>query len=220
MKKLSIDEYTKLCMNSKVLMGDNHGDKVFLLSDQSILKLFRIKRLISSSLLVSPEQRFANNVKKIQKLNIPTVSIIDIYNIKAIARTAVHYHPLEGETVRDCMQSGCTTDEFLDGLGKFFAVLHEKGIFFRSAHFGNIIYTNNNEFGLIDISDMQVSNKPLGVIKRLRNMKHIFRVKEDIHLLNGSDRVEQAYLQSCGIKNKYFIQKLLNTVASLKAKFN
>jgi len=216
MKNLVYDQYIKLCSDSKVLIRDGYGDKVLKLSDGSILKLFRLKRFISSALFYSPARRFANNARKLQLLSIPTVSIIDLYNIKEIARTSVHYHPLMGKTVREYLEEGNISDEFLSQLGAFFAHLHDKGVFFRSAHFGNIIYTDKGELGLIDISDMSISNKSLSRYKRLRNLKHIFRLSEDILFIIDSDIIEQSYLSSCGIKKKKFHNDFLSISQHLK----
>lgn len=216
MKNLTSDEYNTLIKNAKILAEDVFGDKVLLLADNSIIKLFRVKRLITSAWFYSPAKRFSDNAKKLQKLAIPTVSMLQLYNIKGIKRTAVHYQQLDGETVRDYMLSGKTTDSFLRQLGQFIAHLHESGIFFRSAHFGNIIYTPEKQFGLIDISDMKIYKSPLNKNKRLRNLKHIFRLAKDIQLVKNSTLIEQSYLSHCGINKKKFHQKFLKTVEILK----
>ncbi len=156
MNYLELYEYKKLRHNATVLADDEFGDKVLLLSDQTVLKLFRVKRLISTAIFYSPARRFAKNATKLKKLSVPTVNILSLYNISAIKRTSVHYQQLKGVTVRKHIQSGKHNDEFFLKLGKFIAHLHELGGFFRSAHFGNIVYTPENKFGLIDISDMKI----------------------------------------------------------------
>lgn len=216
MNSLAIDEYKRLRHNAIVLADDEYGDKVLLLSDQSVLKLFRVKRLISSAVLYSPARRFAKNARKLKKLSIPTVSILHLYNIKAIKRTAVHYQQLEGHTVRDYIQSGNSSDSFYRQLGQFLAHLHELGIFFRSAHFGNIIFTSEKTFGLIDISDMKIYKSPLNNNKRLRNLKHIFRVADDLKLVKNNDLIEKSYLEHCSINKQKFRQNFLNTINKLK----
>ena len=49
LQTLSNDEYLALRANATVLEYDLHGEKVLQLADGSYLKLFRRKRLISSS---------------------------------------------------------------------------------------------------------------------------------------------------------------------------
>lgn len=216
MKNLTLDEFNHLTQNAAVLADDEYGKKVLELSDHSIIKLFRVKRLISQATIYSPARRFAKNAQKLHKLGIPTISMINLYKIKSIKRTAVHYQQLEGIMVREYLQSNPADEVFLSGLGKFLAQLHAKGIFFRSAHFGNIIYTPDKQFGLIDISDMSISRFSLGRMKRLRNLKHIFRLPEDIQLVQNNNLIELSYLAHCGIKKKKFHQDFLQTSQKLK----
>ena len=218
MKNLTSEEFNKLTQNSIVLTDDEHGRKVLELTDHSIIKLFRVKRLISQATIYSPARRFAKNVNKLIKLNIPTVSLIDLYNISSIKRTSVHYHQLEGITVREYLQSASETDIFLAELGKFLAKLHDKGIFFRSAHFGNIIVTPDQQFGLIDVADMNISRFSLDIFKRLRNIKHFFRIAEDIEFIQQNQLIEESYLQHCKIKSKFFKKKFLQISQNIKMK--
>ena len=224
MKNLSLSEYQSLTTQATTLAEDGYGKKVLELEDHSIIKLFRVKRLISQASFYSPARRFAKNAALLKQLNIPTVSIIGLYRIKAIKRTAVHYSPLKGIMVRDYMlkliQKQSNIDDFFAQLGMFIAQLHEKGIFFRSAHFGNIIVTPEGQLGLIDVSDMKISKKPLSAHKRLRNMKHIFRLEEDIQLIENTDIIEQSYLKYCKITSPVFQQQFLSLCKDLKLKKN
>jgi hypothetical protein len=124
--------------------------------------------------------------------------------------------------VREYLQQNPVEDSFLQLLGEFIAHLHAKGIFFRSAHFGNIIYTPDKQFGLIDISDMSISPFSLNIFKRLRNLKHIFRIDEDINFIQHSQAIENAYLQCFPIKNSmiahWFKNNFLQTCQQLKSK--
>lgn len=184
MKKLSKEGYLTLRQGAEVIEADAHGDKVLLLSDGTYLKLFRRKRLISTALIFPYAQRFAQNATKLAKLNIPSISIIELYQIPSCQRTAVHYTPLVGTTLRD-LPNG--VDEALtENLGKFIRDLHDKGIYFRSLHLGNIVLTQENQLGLIDISDMKFLNSSLSLRLRLRNFKHSSRYPNDRDMLNRS----------------------------------
>lgn len=177
MKKLSKEAYLTLREGAKVIEADAYGDKVLLLPDDTYLKLFRVKRLITSARLFPYSKRFVTNAIKLEKLGIPTVNTIDIYNISSIQRTAVHYRPLPGLALR-ILPNGM--DAILaKSLGDFIRRLHEKGIYFRSLHLGNIVLTPENQLGLIDISDMQFYGKSLSQKLRLRNFKHLLRIPED-----------------------------------------
>ena len=216
MQNLSLNQYQQFITDSTVLTCDEFGDKVLELTDQSIIKLFRVKRFISQATIYSPARRFARNVRRLKKLAIPTVKLIDLYNIRDIQRTAVHYHQLEGLTVREHLQRNGATPEFLTQLGTFLATMHNKGIYFRSAHFGNIIYTPDKQFGLIDVSDMTISPFSLGFFKRIRNLKHIFRIREDVDFLLDNSIIEQSYLEHCPIKSSIFKQQFFKSIEHMK----
>ncbi len=218
MKNLTLDTFNHLTQDSTVLADDEFGKKVLELTDHTIIKLFRVKRLISQAVIYSPARRFANNARKLQQLNIPTVNLIDLYKIKSIKRTAIHYQQLEGIMVREYLHSNPEDEVFLARLGEFLAQIHSKGVFFRSAHFGNIIYTPDKQFGLIDISDMTISRFSLGKYKRLRNMKHFFRIKEDINFVYNSTIIEDAYLAAYKGNTPSFSDKFLKLCTELKKK--
>lgn len=177
MKKLSKEGYLTLREGAKVIEADTFGDKVLLLTDGTYLKLFRRKRWLSTALFFPYSKRFVQNAKKLVALNIPTVSIIELYKIPSIHRTAVHYSPLTGRTLRSITEP--IDDVLADKLGKFFRTLHDKGIYFRSLHLGNIVLTPENKLGLIDISDMKVYKSPLTETQRIRNFQHCNRYPED-----------------------------------------
>jgi tRNA A-37 threonylcarbamoyl transferase component Bud32 len=182
MKKLSKKEYLALREGAEIIEADSHGDKVLLLADGTYLKLFRRKRLLSTALFFPYAKRFAQNAIRLAQLNIPTVSIIQLYRISSVHRTAVHYHPLTGTTFRNLPHE---IDEGLAGrLGRFIRDLHDKGVYFRSLHLGNIVLTPENQIGLIDISDMNFFYRSLPLKLRLRNFRHSARYPNDCKILN------------------------------------
>jgi len=196
MKKLTKKEYITLREGAEVIESDAHGDKVLLLIDGTYLKLFRRKRLISTALIFPYGQRFAKNATKLALLDIPSVSIIELYQIPSAQRTAVHYNPLTGTTLRE-LPNGI--DEALAGkLGTFIRCLHDKGIYFRSLHLGNIVLTPENQLGLIDISDMKFLNNPLSLKLRQRNFKHSARYPNDRDILKRTITAFNQGYQSTG----------------------
>lgn len=184
MKKLSKEGYLTLREGAKVIEKDGHGDKVLLLADGTYLKLFRVKQLFTSAQFIPYSKRFANNAKKLAKRGIPTIIVISTFKIPAIRRSAVHYSPLTGSTLRG-LPNGI--DIMLAGkLGKFIRELHDKGIYFRSLHFGNVVLTPENRLGLIDIADMKFYRGSLSDNLRLRNFQHSARYDEDRSLLKNN----------------------------------
>jgi len=54
--------------------------------------------------------------------------------------------------------------------------LHERGVYFRSLHLGNVVRTPDGRLGLIDISDVRVHRRPLGRLLRARNLRRMQRM--------------------------------------------
>lgn len=196
MQALDHARYLALREGAHVLEADGTGDKVLRLRDGSMLKLFRRKRLISSAAWYPYARRFADNCKTLAERAIPCPRVREVYRIADIARDAVHYDPLPGNTLRQLLDDPDSGDNLRRQLGIFIARLHEKGIYFRSAHLGNVVLTPEGELGLIDIADMRTYRRPLRKVQRLRNFKHMLRYKEDRAWLlgNGSEVFASAYL--------------------------
>lgn len=191
MQALDHAHYLALVQGAEVLEADGTGDKVLRLTDGSMLKLFRRKRLISSAAWYPYAQRFADNCVTLANRAVPCPQVNSVYRIAQIKRDAVHYQPLAGHTVRQVMDKH--GDQLRAQLGQFIAQLHEKGIYFRSAHLGNVILTPEGTLGLIDIADMKTWSRPLGKGLRLRNFKHMLRYTEDRQWLLG--QASQAFIQ-------------------------
>ncbi len=183
MKHLSSNEFKILCKDAEILTEDNFGVKVMRLGNKTILKLFRIKRLISSARICPYSIRFANNAKILASLNIPAIKIIDKFKIPSIKRTAVLYEELDGLTLSEHLKKNSFTPETVKQLAVFLATLHNKGIYFRSIHFSNIFLLSGNELALIDITDVKKKNRGLGIYGRIRNFHHFLQYKDDKMML-------------------------------------
>ena len=178
--------YLKLREGAEVLEADSHGEKVLRLRDGNFIKLFRRKRLISSALFWPYAKRFADNAAQLQQMGVACPQVIGLYRLKDPLRDLVHYQPLPGLTLRHLRKhpSECPTDLF-QTLGHFIAQLHEQGIYFRSAHLGNIVLSPNGRLGLIDIADLRFKGKALNAALRRRNFQHMLRDAEDQTWLNS-----------------------------------
>ncbi len=200
MQTLDLAKYQSLREGATVLEADGHGDKVLRLQDGSILKLFRRKRLISSAALYPYARRFTDNIAALERRGIPCPQVKDIYRIPAIERDAVLYEPLPGITLRQALGAADASVEGLaEQLASFIARLHREGVYFRSLHLGNILLTDNDALGLIDVADMKCQRGPLNAWKRKRNFKHMLRYTKDQQLLDdrlGLDRLKRLYRQA------------------------
>ena len=189
MTPLSHDQYRSLRADAVVIEADAHGEKVLRLADGTYLKLFRRKRLVSSALLYPYAKRFANNIEALKHRGIACPSVIGVYRIATLQRDLVHYAPLQGKTLRQ-IDDPAERQALRARFGAFVAELHNKGIYFRSLHLGNVVLGENGVLGLIDIADLNAGRRALSKRKRLRNFRHILRYPEDrLWLINDGDHV-------------------------------
>lgn len=195
MQALDYGRYLALREGATVLEADGSGDKVLRLRDGSMLKLFRRKRLLTSAAWYPYAKRFANNCQHLHARDIPCPGVKALYRIADIERDAVHYAPLPGSTLRQLITAGTAHLPLYAQLGAFIATLHESGVYFRSAHLGNVVLTPNGHLGLIDIADLRVSKRALRRSLRLRNFKHMLRYAQDRQwLMEGNDAFVAGYM--------------------------
>jgi tRNA A-37 threonylcarbamoyl transferase component Bud32 len=224
LQKMDDDAYQALRRGAQVLEQDHHGEKLLVLNDGTFLKLFRVKRLISSARLVSHAVRFARNAEALHRHGFPTVEVLEVARVPSIRRTAVRYRPLKGRNLRDL---AADTDVFsaahVESLARFVARLHERGVYFHSLHLGNILQLEDGRLALIDISDMTVSGERLSTSKRVRNLRHLLRYKQDMAALErfGEERFPVAYVaaaqEESGIDPEALGAPIESLIAQLKS---
>lgn len=205
MKTLKPEELDTLLKGAKVIEEDGYGLKVARLVDGNFLKLYRRKRLMSSALWSAPAQRFADNAKRLQQLGLIAPAIVDTLLIPQRKLNGVRYQPLPGQTLRDHWRAlgPLERDREIERFGAFLGQLHQLGVYFRSLHLGNVLCLPDQTLGLIDLSDMTISGKPLGRWKRKRNLQHMLRYKEDSTWLTQEHRTAllRGYGQQCGSRS-------------------
>jgi len=201
MKLISGDEYQRLAQDAKVLERDAFGDKVLLRKDDRIIKLFRIKRLLSLSFVYPYSLRFSQNAQKLNRLGVPSVQVDTLFYCSSIRRHGVVYPLLQGETLSDILENGQDKEGLMLQLARFIAELHQKKIYFRSLHLGNVLRLTDGELGLIDVADLSFCSFPLTVWQRKRNFRHLFRRAEHRVLFEqfGIERFIAYYLDAANI---------------------
>ncbi|MGP1717692.1 MAG: toluene tolerance protein [Methylophilus sp.] len=179
---------------ARIIERDPRGIKVLQLPNADYLKVFRLRHRFSWARFQGYAQRFAKHASTLAALGIPTLKVIDCYQVKdarllddALAvkdsETAqtlshtfvVHYAPLPGDTLKHLLDQQQLQVAHIKQLGAFIAELHAKGIHFRSLHFGNIVLTPEGKMGLIDIADMKIYPWALWFGTRLRSFRHLTR---------------------------------------------
>jgi len=224
LRKIDDETYQAMRRGAEVLEQDEHGEKLLVLNDGTFFKLFRVKRLFSSARLVSHAVRFARNAEALHRHGVPTVEILEVLRIPSIQRTAVRYQPLKGCNLRDL---AADTDVFsavhVDTLARFVARLHDRGVYFHSLHLGNVLQLEDGRLALIDISDMTVSGGSLSPSKRIRNLNHLLRYKQDLDALErfNVDQFPDAYvaaaLEESSIDPETLRTQIDFLIASLKS---
>jgi hypothetical protein len=207
---LTVSDLDVMCKGGKILEQDERGIKVVLLTDGSIIKVFRLRSLISGARLFSYARRFCRNAMRLNAKGIHTVQIKKLYYFPGSANTAVLYTPLAGETLRDVISKKEVNTDFVEALAVFLSKLHKNGIHFHSLHTGNVVLTSEGEFGLIDISDLSIYPWPLFCNTRVRSFKRLCKYTEDIKQF-GTE-----YWQL--FQGRYFIESQLSSLCENKIK--
>lgn len=153
------------------------GPKVIALPGDRYFKILRVKNRFSTWGLLNPAKRFVRNAEGLWARGVPTVEVETLYRLPHLKCWAVSYRGLPGISVRQLLKDGQLTEERLDQLVSFVRELHDKGIYFRGLHPGNILLMPDGRFGLIDILDCYFRPCLLGW-QRERNFKHFFRYAE------------------------------------------
>jgi len=199
---ISATEFEQLSAGARVLERDTRGDKVLLTPDDHIIKLFYPRRRFTSARLYPYAYRFCKNARHLQAKGIITVQCEQLRYDRQGGRHLVRYPLLLGDTLRDRLASQPDRDRLLTGLATFLAELHGKGILFRSVHLGNILVLEKDSFGLIDIADMSIQQRPLGLWQRARNFRHLLHDRRDRERLEqfGYGRLLENYEAAAGIR--------------------
>jgi tRNA A-37 threonylcarbamoyl transferase component Bud32 len=184
-KTIDQQHYLTLVASATVLERDAHGAKVLALPGGEFVKLFRRKRWLSSALFFPYARRFIRNAARLARLGIPTVTVLDAAYCPAVRRHLVTYRPLPGMTLRQALAAAETDGmALLREFAQFVALLHQRGVYFRSLHLGNVIVPDQGTgLGLIDVADMSISRSALPAGQRARNFRHMLRYREDVGYL-------------------------------------
>jgi hypothetical protein len=216
MNKLTGDEFRRLTSNAVVLKSNQYGVKVVQTPDGKIIKLYRLKKRFSSGLIYPMAIRFVKNSVLLKKLGIKTITVEEVYDVPEIQRQIVIYQKLTGSVLREALSDASIDlrSELLEHFAYFISSLHDKGVLFRSIHFGNVLILSNGDFALIDIADMRYHRfGSLLPWQRLRNFRHMLRYSQDMQFLEefGVDRFINLYLKksASGILTKLVSKKLI-----------
>lgn len=194
--------FEKLAAAAQVLERDSQGPKVMRLASGQIAKLFRPPRLLSSSTLRPYALRFARAARGLAQRNIPSVHVEAVYRLAPSRRHVVVYQPVAGCTLRDALRD--SLDDAASLLMRYtalLALLHRKGVVFRSVHFGNVILRPEGDAALIDISATRFCRRPLSLRQRAKNFRAPLNYEDDTAAIAamGAEKYVSSYCDAAGL---------------------
>jgi hypothetical protein len=178
MKVVSREEYEVLVEGAEVWEDDRFGPKILATRDGRAVKFFRVKRWLSWNLVMPYARRFARNAELLAERGVRSVKVELVGRVPHLDRQVVVYRLLPGSSVRSLpVEGGC---ELMERFGRFLAELHERGVYFRSLHLGNVVCDGEGgEFGLIDVLDLKVGRWPVSGRRRRGNFLRLVRYEVD-----------------------------------------
>lgn len=175
---LTAGDFSNLCASGEIISRHGiYGPKVIRLPDGNYLKVFNPKPGFTKRHFFPKYKSFIHNAEKLNALGIPCVQIKDVYFLSEHQSYAVLYSPLHGTDLRTLAHQHA--HQTLENLIPFVVRLHEKGVYFRGIHLGNVLQLEDGRHGLIDVADASFSCGALNIFKRARNLRHMLKNKED-----------------------------------------
>ncbi|VVN85880.1 toluene tolerance protein [Pseudomonas fluorescens] len=185
MRIVTANELQNWLSQGELLEKDSHGPKVVRLASGELLKIFRSRRHPLIARLRPDAQRFAEQGRQLQERGIHTPQILECCWIdRKKAVSACLYQPLDGVALDSLFKgSRAQFDGLLPELAGYILRLHQRGIYFRSLHLGNVLRTPDQDFGLIDFLDIRFKKRPLRSMLVKRNFQHLrnYLQRRNIH---------------------------------------
>ncbi len=198
MEQIAREDFERLIDGARLLESDRRGPKVYETPDGRIVKLFRIKRHLSSNLWSPFAARFARNAGRLRAFGLTPLEVSRFGMAPHLARQVVVYGKVPGTPLRNFLRESPPEEAAacIRRAAAFIAGVQERGVFFRSFHFGNILVAPDGGFALIDILDVWFKPSPLGLWRRRRNLRHLTRYAEDrAALVRHWEEFRQGYLE-------------------------
>ncbi len=145
------------------------------LPDGQYLKIFHNRHSRLHALLWPAAKRFARNTQALREREIETPRVTDVMWLdRTKGQSACLYDPLPGMSLEQILkQTPQLLEDELPRIAAFILSLHDKGIYFRSLHLGNVLQLQPGRFGLIDVLDLRLQHRPLSAWQVRRNFDHL-----------------------------------------------
>lgn len=201
MKRFNRNELQQFVRENRVLIGTSERPGLLLTSEQEVVKFFYRRKLISTSIFSPQAKRFRANSIRLKQIGITAPEVSELIFCPEIPVHLAFYQYLKGDDFRVLCSKN--NHPCIDKLPSYMAMLHEKGVYFRAIHLGNVLQLDENELALVDISDLTFRSGQLTTFQRARNIAHLFNSSEDkLFLANyGLRRFLESYYQSAELSS-------------------
>lgn len=175
MRIVSAQEWENWLARGEVLEQDGRGVKVIRLSAEQIIKVFRPRRRLWLARLLPQALRFERSATRLRSLGVQAPEVQACFWLdKAKSVSGCSYIPLPGRSLEQIYRtSRAEFDALLPDFAAFIHALHQRGIYFRSLHLGNVLQLPDGGFGLIDFLDIHFKQRPLSRRLVARNLLHL-----------------------------------------------
>lgn len=154
---------------AKILSDSTEGPKVLQKHNGDIVKIFYSSK--KNSLISLPHAlRFSRSAQGLTAAGVLAPHIKALAYYPAKKAYILTYTEIPGQDFRALTSP--TNPLLLEKLPLFLAKLHQKGVFYRGIHLGNVLLTPNEEIALIDITNVHIRHKPLSLKQRAKNLAH------------------------------------------------
>lgn len=200
MEKLTTQQAQQIIASYELLMGTEQHPNLLENDTGEIVKLFYAKKRLSTSFFFPKAKVFADNGVLLKKLQViaPLTKRVAYYAPRKMYLAV--YDRIPGKDLR--MWDADKNRAALEGLGKYLAELHRKGVMFRGIHLGNVLMDDAGQYALVDISGLSVKSKPLSLWQRKRNLINLLGVEDDQTILvaYGLSRFVAGYCVAAGLE--------------------
>ena len=183
---LSNKQFTTLIQDEHaiILSDSKAGPKVLKMQNGDIIKIFYDTPKIPLSTPHALRFNRSAQILKTAGFLAPKIKSLQYYPTQKAY--VMIYSEIPGQDFRSL--SSKAHPEVLGKLPSFLASLHQKGIFYRGIHLGNVLLTPAQEIALVDITNVSNSNKPLSLKQRAKNLAHFVYYWRDVVVFTAYSR--------------------------------
>jgi hypothetical protein len=198
-EQLTTQQMQEIIAGNELLLGTEQYPNLLRTDSGEIVKFFYPKSRLSTSTFFPKAKVFADNGLRLKKLQVTAPLTKRVAYCATLKVYLVIYDRIPGKDLRMWDEEG--NGAALQGLEKYLAELHRKGVMFRGIHLGNILMDDAGQYALVDISGLSCKSKPLSLWQRMRNLINLLGVEDDqkILLSYGLNQFVAGYCIAAGL---------------------